>query len=98
MMRNYVKYIIMEHRITATDLARRLGDVLGRIRYRGDAFLIERNGEPIARIGPLPGRSVSTLSEALRAWVEAADPDPTFAHDLECVAEQDRVPENPWGS
>jgi len=88
----------MEHRITATDLARRLGEVLGKIRYRGDAFLIERNGKPVARIGPLPGGSVSTLGEALRAWVEAADNDASFADDLERVAEQDRVPESPWGS
>src|SRR3990172_5706358 len=39
----------MEHRISAKDLARRLGDVLGRVRYRGDSFVVDRNGEAVAR-------------------------------------------------
>jgi prevent-host-death family protein len=40
----------MEGGISATELARRLGDILGRVRYRGDSFLVERNGEPVARL------------------------------------------------
>ncbi len=47
----------MEHRISATELARRLGDILGRIRYRGDSFTVERHGTPVARIGPVEGAS-----------------------------------------
>ena len=57
----------MESTISATELARKLGDVLGRIRYRGDSFVVERNGEPVARITPLPSRSASTLRDALKA-------------------------------
>jgi len=86
----------MEHRISATELARKLGDVLGRIRFRGDSFLIERNGEPVARLIPLPESRVVTLHEALRAWIEAGEPDPGFADDLERVQAADREPENPW--
>ena len=50
----------MEHRITATDLARRLGDVLARVRYRGDTFVIERNGDAVARVTPVPEGSPTT--------------------------------------
>ena len=39
----------MDVRITASELARRVGDVLGRVRYRGDSFTVLRNGEPVAR-------------------------------------------------
>jgi antitoxin (DNA-binding transcriptional repressor) of toxin-antitoxin stability system len=88
----------MEHRITATDLARKLGDVLGKIRYLGDTFVIEKNGDPVARMTPLATESPATLREAVAAWCQAGDPDPDFAEDLERVGSTDRPPEDPWGS
>ncbi|MGH7571835.1 MAG: type II toxin-antitoxin system Phd/YefM family antitoxin [Gemmatimonadota bacterium] len=88
----------MEHHISATDLARRLGDVLGRIRYLGDSFVVERNGEPVARLTPLSGGSAASLREALRAWKEAGVPEAGFAEALEQVGAADRVPGDPWGS
>lgn len=97
-MRKYVKYVIMEHRISATELVRRLGDVLGKIRYRGDRFVVERNGEAVARIGPVASGAVSSVGEAFRAWTEAAEADPGFAADLETVGRMDRAPESPWDS
>ena len=42
----------MEHTVSATELARNLGDILGRVRFRNDEFVIERNGEAVARIVP----------------------------------------------
>ncbi len=59
----------MEFRISATDLARRLGDVIGRIRYRGDSFTVERHGTPVARIGPVEGASRTTVREATAAEI-----------------------------
>lgn len=87
----------MEIRITATELVRKLGDVLGRVRYRRDVFVIERNGEVVARLAP-PARAGVSLAEALRAWREAGPPDPTFADDLERINASDRPPHNPWAS
>ncbi len=86
----------MEYRISATEFARKLGDVLGKIRYRGDSFIVERSGEPVARIARFPGHSDETLAAALGAWREAVPPDPAFADDLERVNRADRTPENPW--
>ena len=88
----------METRISATELARNLGDVLGRVRYRRDVFVIERNGEAVARLTPLAAGSGMSLAEALRAWREAAPVDPSFADDLERVNAADRAPRNPWAS
>lgn len=79
----------MEHRITATELARSLGDVLGRVRFRHDSFLVERNGQVVAQITPVVEASPTTAKEALRAWVDAAPHDPTFADDLEYVGSRD---------
>ena len=87
----------MKKKISATELARHLGDVLGRIRYRGDVFTVERNGTPVAVIGPVPDGPVGTVREALAAWMEDG-PDPEFAADLERVDRADDVPTNPWDS
>jgi prevent-host-death family protein len=87
----------MDRRISATELARKLGDVLGRVRYRGESFLVERNGAPVARLEPVPGAPAATLREALAAW-RSGGPDAALAEALERVGDADRAPENPWGS
>lgn len=86
----------MEHRISATELARTLGDVLARVRYRGDTFVVERNGTTVARLVPATEEPRGTLAEALAAWRTAGPPDPEFADLLEWVNNQDKPPENPW--
>lgn len=88
----------MTIRITATELARNVGDVLGRIRYRGESFLVERNGEAVARVVPLVERPTATLREVARAWASAGSAEPEFARDLDEVGTADRLPEDPWGS
>ena len=87
----------MEHTIAATELARSLGDILARVKYRRDSFLVERNGTPIARVVPIEsaGRD-TTLGEALSSWSET--PDASFAEDLDRVGAADRPPGNPWAS
>lgn len=88
----------MEHRISATELARKLEEILGRIHSRGDSFVVERNGDPVARLVPLPEGSKFSLREGLAAWCAAGEPEPAFADDLERVGAADRPPENVWGS
>jgi antitoxin (DNA-binding transcriptional repressor) of toxin-antitoxin stability system len=87
----------MEYRITATELARTVGDVLGRVRYRGDTFVVERNGDPVARIVPLSTAAGGTLGDLVRLW-KSHEIDPTFADDLELVNSLDRPPDDPWAS
>lgn len=87
----------MEHTISATELARRLGDVLARVRYRREAFVVERNGRAIAHLGPIPaGATETTLADALTAWSRAAPRDAALAGDLARVGAADRPPVNPW--
>jgi prevent-host-death family protein len=88
----------MEHNISATALARSLGDVLARVRYRQESFVVERNGKPIARLLPVEPRAGDVrLRDALAAWCDAPA-DPAFADDLERVGAADRAPMNPWES
>jgi prevent-host-death family protein len=86
----------MRTRISATELARKLGDVLSRVRYRGESFLVERNGTPVARLEPVAG-APATIRDALAAW-RMGGPDPEFADALERVGAADRPPEDPWAS
>jgi len=88
----------MEKVISATALARRLGDVLGRIRYRGESFVIERNGVAVARLVPAGTDQRVSVVEVLRGWREAAEPEPEFAAALERIGAADREPGDPWGS
>lgn len=73
----------METKITATELAKGLSDVLNRVRYRGERFLVERGGEPVALLEPtegVPGITLRGLVDRLRDIPLA---DEGFADDLE---------------
>ncbi|MFN8473653.1 MAG: type II toxin-antitoxin system Phd/YefM family antitoxin [Anaerolineae bacterium] len=73
----------METKITATELAKSLSEVLNRIRYRGERFVIQRNGEPVAMLTPAgPGSPVS-LRELAEVLAALPPPDDAFADDLE---------------
>ena len=88
----------MEYRISATDLARRAGEILGRVRYRGDTFLIDRNGDPVARLSPVPATATGTVRDLVATWRSAGPPEPAFADDLELVGASDEPPDLPWAS
>jgi antitoxin (DNA-binding transcriptional repressor) of toxin-antitoxin stability system len=39
----------MEPRIRATEAARHFSDILNRVKYKGEEFLVEHNGEVVCR-------------------------------------------------
>jgi prevent-host-death family protein len=43
----------MKSEISATDAARRFSEVLNRVRYRNETFVVKRGGEPICEIVPV---------------------------------------------
>ena len=71
----------METKITATELARNLSDILNRARYKGESFVVERNGEVVATIGPPP--KTLTWGEFVEWWASVPKPDPGFWDDVE---------------
>jgi antitoxin (DNA-binding transcriptional repressor) of toxin-antitoxin stability system len=85
-------------RITSTELARNLSDILNRARYKGEQFIIERNGETVATLGP--AIKPITWREFVEWWANNR-PDDKFADDLEAIhAEMNQpLPEPPeWPS
>ena len=86
----------MEFRISATEAARRLSDIINRIRYRGEEFIIERGGQPVCRIVPaLP--SFSTGADLTKAFERMPKPDQAYSDAVEeAIRNQPLLPDSPW--
>jgi prevent-host-death family protein len=85
--------------VSATDAARRLSDLLNRVRYLGERFVIVRNGEEVAELSSVATRPTATLAEMFERLTAARTGDPAFADDLERIqAEQPAAGEGPWAS
>ncbi len=85
-------------RISATEAAKRFSDLLNRVRYRGEEFVIERGGEPVCRLSPVGpvGKTVAEVSDAL--W-NGPKPDAGYWDDLEdIIKRQPGLPSSPWES
>lgn len=75
-----------ETKITATELARNLSDILNRVRYKGERFKIERNGETVAILEPSPATKRFTNAGEFFDWfVSVPPPDEDFWKDVEEV-------------
>ena len=87
--------IPVESKVSATELARSLSELLNRVRYRGEEFLIERHGEPLCRIVPVRPRF--TLRELVELLKSAPKPDPGYWDAVEeVIRTQPPLPESPW--
>jgi prevent-host-death family protein len=58
--------------VTATEAAKNFGELVNRVREAGVAYVVERQGRPIAEIAPI-GRRQCTLAELAR-WFEGRAP------------------------
>jgi antitoxin (DNA-binding transcriptional repressor) of toxin-antitoxin stability system len=88
----------MTTRVSATEAVRTFSDLLNRIRYRGEEFVVERAGEAVCRMTPaaLPRRLTLRELAALLREIPGADAD--YASDVRrAVRNQGRVPRSPWG-
>jgi prevent-host-death family protein len=68
--------------ISVAEAKRRFADVLGAVRYRGERFVVERNGTPMAALVPLsdlPESSAQSKPTGFLALVGAFDDAPDFA-------------------
>ena len=85
----------MKTTITATEAARRFGDLLAEIKHGGGSVEITKNGESVATLQPLRRAGGMTLKEFAGLWKGTAD-DHSFADDLERINAADQPPANPW--
>ena len=89
----------MSTKITATELAKSLSDILNRVRYRGESFVVERNGEAVAEIRPLVPRKVVTLADLADIIRSLPPPDEGFLDVIEEAQRSQTPPKFPeWPS
>jgi prevent-host-death family protein len=52
--------------LTATEVARRLSEVLDAVEHEHRSFVVHRYGRPVARLGPVPSASGAAVKALLR--------------------------------
>jgi antitoxin (DNA-binding transcriptional repressor) of toxin-antitoxin stability system len=82
--------------ISATEAARSFSELLDRVCYRGETFVIERGGEPVCEISHVkPVRF--TAADFVALLQSLPRPDPGFWKAVENATRQEpAVPESPW--
>ena len=87
---------IMETRISATEAARSFSDLINRVFYRSEEFVIERGGQPVCRIVPA-GTTKFTVRDMVEFLKTAPKPDPEYWDVLEDINHnQAPMPKSPW--
>jgi antitoxin (DNA-binding transcriptional repressor) of toxin-antitoxin stability system len=86
----------MKLRISATETARRFSELMNRVRYRGESFVVERGGKPVCEILPAQPSKFSgrELTDLLRSLPK---PDEEYFALVEnLIAKQSTVAESRW--
>jgi prevent-host-death family protein len=91
-------HIPVPTRVSATEAARKLSDLLNRVRYRGERFTIVRAGEDVGQLTPVAPRSKITLGALREALASAPGPDDDFRSDLERIRAEQPPAESSWPS
>ena len=88
----------MTTHVSATEAVRTFSDLLNRIRYRGEEFVVERAGEPVCRMTPAAPTKTLSLRDLASLLREIPKPDADYASDVRRAARsQGRPPRSPWG-
>jgi prevent-host-death family protein len=82
-----------ETTITATELSKHLSDVLNRVKYRGERFVVQRNGETIATLAPASEKPGITAKELVARIGNLHMPGDGFADDLEAIQAEQGIAE-----
>ena len=80
----------MEKRITATQAVRDFSELLNRIRFNGDHYIIERSGKPVALMEPVKEpkkeKRLKELKSLLKELPRLNEELDAFADDLEAIS------------
>ena len=58
---------------------------MNRVRYRGERFMVARNGEPIAMVGPAGAAQQVTLRDLAAQMGDVPLPDAGFGDDVDAM-------------
>ena len=84
-------------RLSATELAKKLSDVLNRVHYQRETFIVERGGKPLCQLTPIPRSPDFHLSELVSLLDSLPSPGEEWAEAVAGgVAEQDEFEGFKW--
>jgi prevent-host-death family protein len=87
----------MHTKVSATEAARKLSDLLNRVRYRGETFTIVRAGEEVCHMVPTVQRGM-TLRRLREALASVPGTDDEFQADLARIRAEQPPAESSWPS
>lgn len=93
----------MPTRLTVTEVVRNFSDILGRVRFKGERFILVKGGKPVAELGPTDAAAPVRLGELPVILEGLPHLDPGDADRFALDLEEGRtsigpVPPVPWGS
>ena len=84
-------------RLSATELARKLSDVLNRVHYQRETVIVERGGKPVCQLAPVPASLEFHLSDLVALLDSIPSPGEQWAEAVvQGVAEQDEFEGFEW--
>lgn len=86
-------------KISATEAARSFSDVVARVHYRGEEFVVEKGGEAVCKISPVGrlGATKSTIADLLTVLDAMPSVDDGYKEAvLEVTRKQPKTPRSPW--
>ncbi len=86
----------MKHRVTATEAAKKFSDILNRVAYKGDSFVVERRGKPLCEISPIKGKKLRTR-ELIKLLKSGPHPDEDYLKiEEEIISNRQPMAPSPW--
>ena len=84
--------------ISATEAARSFSDVVARVRYRGETFIVEKSGEAVCQILPAgAGTAKGTIGDVLGLLDTLPPMEDGYRKVVrQAVRRQSKVPRSPW--
>ena len=84
-------------RLSATELAKKLSDVLNRVHYQRETVIVERGGKPVCQLAPVPSSLEFHLSDLVALLDSLPSPGEEWAQAVaQGVAEQDELEGFEW--
>jgi antitoxin (DNA-binding transcriptional repressor) of toxin-antitoxin stability system len=85
-------------RISATEAARSFSDVVARVHYRGEEYVVEKGGEAVCKISPVgQGATKSTIADLLTVLDAMPSLDDGYRQAVrDAIKKQPKTPKSPW--
>jgi antitoxin (DNA-binding transcriptional repressor) of toxin-antitoxin stability system len=83
--------------VTATEAARKFSEILNRVAYKGESFVVERGGHAVCEIRPAANSREFTAADFIKMMKTAPRPDDQYFDDVEeVIKNRQPVAPSPW--